>query len=556
MNPTAPKSIQESSAATFEFGRWREGFLQAMLIGSAIFGFMALVGNFVNQSSVPDLVIYSTVFGILLLTILIRLPYWLKAGVLLILIYAIVLSDFWDEGIWGGGRLYMVVLVVMASILFSPRAGIIALVISAITTAIGGWLILTGRVQLTSAGIPTGVLSDWISAGLTDILVGAVLIIGLRLVQSEFERAREVTDSAIRDVEEESRNLELRVQERTNELSQKSELLRASAFIARNVAELQDVSTLREKAVHLTSDLFGFYHVAIYLFDKERRIAFLQAASSDIGKKMMESGFQIESNPTNVTGYVSEQNKSYISIDTQDAKAHLRSEGKLELSHAQLAIPLTVRGKIIGIMDFQSKESRAFNQDEIEILQSLADQIALSIDSARLLDETKAFVNELEALTTQQMGDVWKRSLASRTLAYQYTPSGIKSITPNQDTTENDKDLQIPLRLRGQDIGRIAFRGKKTVRWTASARDLVEKVATQVALALDNSRLLEETRQRATQQQTVNEISTRLNRSLDIDTLLQTAARELGKLPEVAEVSVFVGEMNESGPNTSSDGHH
>ena len=555
MNQTAPKSNQESSTAAFQFGRWREGFLQAMLIGAAIFGFMALAGYFVTQSSLTDLVIYSTVFGILLLTILIRFPYWLKAGVLLILIFAIILSDFWDEGIWGGGRLYMVVLVVMASILFSPRAGIIALVISTVTTAIGGWLILTGRIQLTSAGIPMGILSDWISAGLTDILVGAVLIIGLRLVQSEFERAREVAVSAIRDVEEESRNLELRVQERTNELSQKSELLRSSAFIARSVAELQDMSTLREKAVHLTSDLFGFYHVAIYLFDKERRIAFLQAASSDIGKKMMESGFQIESNPTNVTGYVSDQNKSYISIDTQDAKAHLRSEGKLELSHAQLAIPLTVRGKIIGIMDFQSKESRAFNQDEIEILQSLADQIALSIDSARLLDETKAFVNELEALTTQQMGDVWKRSLASRSLAYQYTPSGIKSITPNQDTTENDKDLQIPLRLRGQDIGRIAFRGKKTVRWTASARDLVEKVATQVALALDNSRLLEETRQRATQQQTVNEISTRLNRSLDIDTLLQTVTRELGKLPEVAEVSVFVGELNESGPNTSSDGH-
>ena len=88
----------------------------------------------------------------------------------------------------------------------------------------------------------------------------------------------------------------------------------------------------------------------------------------------------------------------------------------------------------------------------------------------------------------------------------------------------------------------IAFQGQKTVRWSASARDLAEKVATQVALALDNSRLLEETRQRATQQQTVNEISARLNRSLDIDMLLQMAARELGSLPEVAEVSVVVGE--------------
>ncbi len=77
-----------------------------------------------------------------------------------------------------------------------------------------------------------------------------------------------------------------------------------------------------------------------------------------------------------------------------------------------------------------------------------------------------------------------------------------------------------------------------------------------MALALDNSRLLEETRQRAIQQQTVNEISARLSRSLDIDTLLRTAARELGTLPEVAEVSVVVGELKELEPSTNSDGHH
>jgi GAF domain-containing protein len=557
MNQTAPKSNQESSAATFKFGRWREGFLQAMLIGSAIFGFIALAGNFVTQSSVTDLVIYSTVFGILLLTILIRFPYWLKASVLLILVYAIILSDFWDEGIWGGGRLYMVVLVVMASILFSPRAGIIALIISTVTTVIGGWLILTGQVQLTSAGIPTGFLSDWISAGLTDILVGAVLIIGLRLVQSEFEQARDLAGSAIRDVEEQRRNLELRVQERTVQLSRKSDLLRSSALIARSVAELQDVPTIMERTVRGASDLFGFYHVAIYLFDEQKRMAFLQAASTNVGKKMVEDGFYIESDPKNVIGYISEQNKSYILTDANDEnKTRLLSEGKLELTSSEIVIPLTVRGKITGVIDFQSKESFTFDQDEIEILQSLADQIAISIDSARLLDETQAFVNELEAVTTQQMGDVWKRYLANRVLAYQYTASGVKSVTPGQVKTKSKKDMRIPLRLRGQDIGAIAFQSKENVRWTASVRDLAEKVADQVALALDNSRLLEETRRRATQQQTVNEISARLNRSLDFDTLLQTAARELGKLPEVAEVAVFVGEMNELGPNTSSDGHH
>ena len=106
--------------------------------------------------------------------------------------------------------------------------------------------------------------------------------------------------------------------------------------------------------------------------------------------------------------------------------------------------------------------------------------------------------------------------------------------------------MQVPLRLRGQNIGMLTFQGKEKARWTERERDVAEKVAAQVALALDNSRLLEETRQRAIQQQTVNEISSRLNRSLDIDVLLQTAARELGNLPEVAEVSVILGSIDEN----------
>jgi len=342
-------------------------------------------------------------------------------------------------------------------------------------------------------------------------------------------------------------SLEERVTERTNQLRRESELLRSSALIARSVAELQDVPTILERTVQGASDLLGFYHVAIYLFDEQRRMAFLQAASTDVGKKMVEDGFYIESDPKNVIGYISEQNKSYILTEANDeSKTRIRSEGKLELTRSEIVIPLTVRGKIAGVLDFQSKDSLTLDQDEIEILQSLADQIAISIDGARLLDETQAFVNELEAVTTQQMGDVWKRYLANRALAYQYTASGVKSITPDQVKTKNKRDMQIPLRLRGQDIGVIAFRSKENIRWTASVRDVAEKVANQVVLALDNSRLLEETRRRATQQQTVNEISTRLNRSLDFDTLLKTAARELGSLPEVAEVSVVIDSTDEN----------
>ncbi len=380
----------------------------------------------------------------------------------------------------------------------------------------------------------------------------APLILGLTFYAFEQQEARlRVANQQLQEIVQKERalqnNLEQRVQERTNQLSQESEMLRSSTLIARSISELQDIPALLDKAVRSASDLFGFYHVAIYLFDEERRMAFLQAASTDIGKKMMDDGFYIEGNPKNVIGYVSEQNKPYIIADTNDEnKARLKSEGRLELTRSQIVIPLTARGKVTGIMDCQSEEPRTPDQNETEILQSLADQIAISVDNARLLDETQAFVNELESLTTQHMGDVWKRYLANRGLAYQYTPSGIKLITSGQVKIKNKKSMQVPLRLRGRDIGMITFQGKETAQWTASAKDLVEKIASQVVLALDNSRLLEETRQHAIRQQTINEISTRLSRSLDTDTLLQAAARELGSLPEVAEVSVVIESIDEN----------
>jgi GAF domain-containing protein len=76
--------------------------------------------------------------------------------------------------------------------------------------------------------------------------------------------------------------------------------------------------------------------------------------------------------------------------------------------------------------------------------------------------------------------------------------------------------------------------------WTDADRDLAEKAAIQVALALENMRLLEETRNRAAQEQRLSEFSARLGQSVDLDTLLQTAVRELATLPEVAEASVYL----------------
>jgi GAF domain-containing protein len=344
----------------------------------------------------------------------------------------------------------------------------------------------------------------------------------------------------------ESRNLENRVKERTEELESKTNQLRASSYIVRQIIEYQDVHTLLSGIVQLISEQFGFYHVGIFLLDDQRRMAVLQAASSGEGQRMLERGYHVAIEDMNIVGRVAERRKFIILTDMGSSAAPLTKHPELPLTRSELALPLMVRGKVLGVLDIHSDGSQAFGPNEAEVLQALADQLAISIDNVRLLNDTRAFVSQLETLTAQQTQVSWQEYLRRRNLAYQYTPAGIRQIAPGA-SNKGKSALRMPLRLRGQEIGTITVQRKEASVWKGAERELTEKIATQVALALDNSRLLEDSRRRAVQEQTVSEIAARLSRSLDIDSLLQTAVRELSALPEVAEVAVFIGEQNDKG---------
>jgi GAF domain-containing protein len=324
-------------------------------------------------------------------------------------------------------------------------------------------------------------------------------------------------------------NLEQRIKERTQELENRNFQMRTAASITSQMAYVQSPSELLSKTANLINQRFGYEQVSIFLLDEERRNAFLQASSSDEGKKLLEQGFHVAVNSASLVGRVIEQSKPIRAADRRGVEA---------------AIPLIVRGKVNGAIHIQSEKEDSLSRDEIEVLQLLGDQIAALLDNIRLLGESQAIVSELEILTSQQMRAAWREYLQGQRIAYKFTPAGIQPLQSDTPLDAGD-GLKIPLTLRGQQIGSITLRSRESSHWSEAERDLAEKIAAQVSLALDNSRLLGETRQRALQEQTVNEISARLSRSLDIDTLLQTAARELASLPEVAEASVVVGEVNQ-----------
>jgi len=175
-------------------------------------------------------------------------------------------------------------------------------------------------------------------------------------------------------------------------------------------------------------------------------------------------------------------------------------------------------------------------------LQTLSDQIAIAIENARLLDETQAAIIQLEALTGIRTREVWTQKLRDSNRVFTYTPLGLRA---NKGSQSNENAITAPIVLRGQKIGNISIARKGDAKWSKLDEGLLNEVASQVGLAVDNIRLLEDATQRATQEQTIGKLAARFSQTLDLDTLLQTAARELGQVPDVSEVSVFVGELTE-----------
>lgn len=370
-----------------------------------------------------------------------------------------------------------------------------------------------------------------------------ILLIILNNFRQNVEKQRiaeiQKTNQELREVRE---NLEIRVGERTQELNRRSTQLEASTLVARSAAMVRSLDELLESVVEQITERFGYYHACIFLTDSAEKFVVLQAASSEGGRQLLKRGFKTEISRQGVVGYAAYQKRPRIVQDVSTDSTYIYLP-ELPETRSEVALPLIVRNRVIGVLDIQSEESNAFKFDDIYTLQTMADQVALAIDNAILLEESRSALLQLETINASSAANIWKSRLQEGLRGFTYTPLGVTPISINNDDrlTENQKTISIPLNLRGKPIGAISLKRKvNDPNWAESEREMAERVASQVALAIENARLLEESQRRAAREQKVSEFSNRFSRSLDVDALLQNAVRELRSLPQVEEVSVFI----------------
>ncbi|MEK6220848.1 MAG: GAF domain-containing protein [Chloroflexota bacterium] len=219
-------------------------------------------------------------------------------------------------------------------------------------------------------------------------------------------------------------NLEETVKERTEELEKRALQMETSSLVAREASGILDVQELLNRTTQLISERFDFYHTGIFLVDEVGEYAVLQAANSPGGTRMLARGHKLQIGKVGVVGYAAGSAEPRLAQDV-GADVIYYDNPVMPDTRSELALPLTVREKVIGVLDVQSSESNAFSRDDIEVLQLLADQIALAIENAKLIQSSQKSLEEVEYLYGQQAVKAWQDQISNKEISYQFDPIGL-----------------------------------------------------------------------------------------------------------------------------------
>lgn len=304
--------------------------------------------------------------------------------------------------------------------------------------------------------------------------------------------------------------LEQQVVERTKQLA-------ASNEVGRVAASSLDPEQLLARVVPLFPEQFGYYYAAIYLLDPSGRWAELREATGEAGKVLKQNHHRLEVSGKSMVGTAIRDQSPRIAQDTSDEKQRMENP-LLPYTRSEIALPLMVGDRVLGALNVQSTREADFGPQVIETMRNMAGQVAIALENARLFQEAQQVIRELRTVQQQYLFEGWS-GFAEDNEKLEYR------IGDEEDDTS--RKLEVPISLRDQILGQILLEGPG--EWSAEQQTLVNAVATQAAIALENARLVSESRQIALRERMVADINSKIWASATIDGVLQTVIKELGR---------------------------
>lgn len=460
---------------------------------------------------------------------------WISTAVLLAASYGLSRSR-WPE--IGAGLITFGQIAAAIGLLFSlplpeivPQVLIFLLVpmLIAILVLQARWTLVLAL--LTIIGMSAYVISTP-AVSFEDIAIqySATVILTALIAGAAFIRERDVST-----IEQQSQKADQYSKELENDVRRIS----AVTEVGRAITGTRDLNVLLNQVVNLIIDQFDFYHAQVFLLDEIGQNAILKASTGEAGQKLLARGHSLPVGSQSVIGQVTSHGGTVIAADTDIDAIHRRNE-LLPYTRAEMALPLRVAGRIIGALDVQAVEPDAFRNTDISIFQAMADQLAIAIENARLFEQARRDLQDIERLNRQLTGEAWRQYIDKKegsTTGFQATDAGIAPVSGDED---GQPTLSVPLQVRGQTIGLLDISARDGSEPDEDTRQMLEAVAERVALALDSTRLSEQAQQQAVREQILSRLSAELQATTDLKVILRIAAREASRALDVPQSFVHL----------------
>ncbi len=356
-------------------------------------------------------------------------------------------------------------------------------------------------------------------------------------------------------------SLEQRVADRTRSLQ-------AAAEVSHTTTAVLEPGELLGQVVELVRDRFDLYYVGLFLLDgttdTQPQFATLRAGTGKAGQHMLAQGHRLEVGGESMIGWCIAHNQARIALDV-GAEPVRFANPLLPHTRSEMALPLRSRGRVIGAMSVQSIRGLAFDEADVAVMQTMADQVAVAIDNARLFAESQAALAEMAATQRHYLGQVW-REYITQSQAASYQVSQERAIVLPAATLDAEMQqamagqraivaagqahsaLVAPILLRGQAIGVLRIQDDRPDReWLPEEMALLESVGERLSIAADNLRLLEESQRGAARERLTRELAARLRESLDVELVLDTAVNDIAQSLGLVALELQIGVDGQDG---------
>jgi putative methionine-R-sulfoxide reductase with GAF domain len=212
------------------------------------------------------------------------------------------------------------------------------------------------------------------------IIDTAPIFLGLfaALVDFREDQLRSVYASLLRQKKE-----TLQLQELTQQVQQQAAQLKIIIEISRQITTLLRLDEVLTYVVSRIQTEFDFYHVHIYLIEEDSDDLVMAEGSGDVGRQLKEKGHRLPAG-RGIVGTVSSTNEHFLSNNVNEVLNFVRNP-LLPDTNSELAVPLRKGEQVLGVLDVQSEQINRFTQDDVSLLQSIANQTAVAVSNAWII---------------------------------------------------------------------------------------------------------------------------------------------------------------------------